>query len=172
LGKLVELLVAGCGLRGSFDVGNHNVQPPRFVDAATLAEACARGAGWPDWLLIDALAEVKKAGQTAVADGSPLVSKLARILQNKGGNWTAQAGEWLEEVNATLEPRWDGSNGGPKTAGQFSKRLTELLPSLEASGWTVQRKRIAKGKRDNKVWVFEITAPKDVLAALPKGHPF
>lgn len=160
IGALLDMLASALAILPNVDLDKANVPPPRYRQAATLAEACARALGWRDFLLVEALAVVAAEGQAGIVGGSPLAARLATVLAGRGGDWTATAADWLAAVGALHAPTW-GPRGGPSTAAAFSGALARIETSLAATGWTIKRGFTGRGADKRKT--ITITAPTETL---------
>ncbi len=161
LDAMAETLATVDQVAADVEAGKAPYDPPRYRDAAELAEALAREQGWRAWLLWEALAELNRAGQHSVINSDPLALRLLLVLKAKGGKWHAPAADWLREVLAVAGPAW-GPQGPPRTPERFAADLRARETTLIATGWTVERKPLGTGNQKKRGTVM--TAPAEQLA--------
>lgn len=68
---------------------------PRLADAIIFAEAVARGLGWPDHLLFEAIQASEHDAQTDAVEQDPLVQALIAVTKQAGGYWDGRMGDLL-----------------------------------------------------------------------------
>ena len=150
----------------------------RLADATIFAEAVARGIGWPDNLLFDAVMASEQDAQTEGVDHDPLVRAMITVCKRCGRTWEGSMSDLLEACKDTLPWRRPvGVNRmSPRALSAALSRLDKNALAILGLEITNPKKRIVRlewhGEAEEATsptksfpWSQRARAPREFVAA-------
>lgn len=119
--------------------------PPRFADAALLAEAAFQSLGWKPGLCLDALNATRQSASADQLENNPVAFRVRELVRQGRGAWSGSPAALLDAIRFIDGPEWH--RRGP-TVSSFTHALSRAEePMRQAWGLDVRRSRDKSGGR-------------------------